>query len=67
MGLEASAETVAASINTALGYDAGTLLSVHALGAGRFVLNTLAIRPNLGDAARAAERLMQTCLWLCRL
>ena len=54
MRLDASAETVAASINTSLGYDAGTLLSVHALGAGRFVLNTLAIRPPGHQPARRA-------------
>jgi hypothetical protein len=61
MMLDASAETVAASINTSLGYDAGTLLSVHALGAGRFVLSTLAIRPNLGTSP-PAERLLRNLL-----
>jgi hypothetical protein len=61
MSLDASAETIAASISTSLGYDAGTLLSVHALGAGRFVLNTLSIRPNLGTSP-PAERLLRNLL-----
>ena len=61
MGLDASAETVAASINASLGYDAGTLMSIHQLGAGRFVLNTLSIRPNLG-ASPPAERLLRNLL-----
>jgi hypothetical protein len=52
---------VAASINTSLSYDAGTLLSVHTLGAGRFVLNTLSIRPYLG-ASPPAERLLRNLL-----
>jgi hypothetical protein len=54
-------ETIAASINTALNYDSGTLLTVHELGAGRFILNTLAIRPNL-DHVPAAERLLRNLL-----
>ncbi len=61
MSLDGSAETVAASINASLGYDAGTLMSVHTLGAGRFVLNTLSIRPNLG-ASPPAERLLRNLL-----
>jgi hypothetical protein len=61
MSLDGAAETVAASINTSLGYDAGTLMSVHTLGAGRFVLNTLSIRPNLG-ASPPAERLLRNLL-----
>jgi hypothetical protein len=60
-GLDASAETVAASINASLGYDAATLMSVHQLGAGRFILNTLAIRQNLG-AVPPAERLLRNLL-----
>jgi hypothetical protein len=59
--LDASAETVAASINASLGYDSGTLMSVHQLGAGRFILNTLAIRQNLGGVP-PAERLLRNLL-----
>ncbi len=61
MGLDAPAETVAASINASFGYDSGTLVSVHELGAGRFILNTLAIRPNLGGDP-PAERLLRNLL-----
>ncbi len=61
MGLDTPAETVAASINTCFGYDAGTLLSVHELGAGRIILNTLAIRPNLGGVP-PAEWLLRNLL-----
>jgi hypothetical protein len=60
-GLDAPAETVAASINACFGYDSGTLVSVHELGAGRFILNTLAIRPNLGGVP-PAERLLRNLL-----
>ncbi|MFV2065939.1 MAG: hypothetical protein ACC645_03095 [Pirellulales bacterium] len=44
VGQDAPAEVVAGAINTSIGYSAGLLTSVHPLGAGRFVLNTLHIR-----------------------
>ena len=60
-GLDGPTETIAASINSSLGYDSGTLLSIHQLGTGRFLLNTLAIRSNLGSVP-AAERLLRNLL-----
>jgi len=51
----------AASINTSFTYDSGTLLSVHPLGAGRFVLNTLGICERLGEDP-AAERLLRNMI-----
>ncbi|MBM3242244.1 glycoside hydrolase family 2 [Candidatus Poribacteria bacterium] len=47
-GQEPPAEAVAGAINTALGYSSGLLVSVYNLGAGRFFLNTLRLRENLG-------------------
>ena len=55
------AEVVAGAINTTLGYGAGLLVSVHELDAGRFVLNTLHIRDNLGRDP-VAERLLRNLL-----
>ena len=57
---EAPAEVVAGAINTSIDYSAGLFVSVHALGAGRFVLNTLNIRQNLGRPA--ADRLLLNML-----
>ncbi len=55
------AEVVAAAINTSQAYSSGLLLAVHRLGAGRLVLNTLAIREPLGRHP-AAERLLRNML-----
>jgi hypothetical protein len=55
------AEAVAGAINAAQGYSSGLLVAVHELGAGRFVLNTLRIRENLGPDP-AAERLLRNML-----
>jgi hypothetical protein len=55
------AEAVAGAINAAQDYSSGLLVSVHDLAAGRFVLNTLRIRENLGRHP-AAERLLRNLL-----
>jgi hypothetical protein len=60
--LDVPAELVAATINTSMGYDAGLLMGVYRLGAGRFVLNTLAIGDQLGRDP-VADRLL--CNLLC--
>jgi hypothetical protein len=60
-GQEAPAEAVAGAINAAQGYSSGLLVAVHNLGAGRFILNTLRIRENLGPNP-AAERLLRNML-----
>jgi hypothetical protein len=54
-------EAVAGSIHTSCGYSSGLLLSVHEFGAGRFILNTLWIRENLGNVP-VAERLLRNML-----
>lgn len=59
--LDAPAELVAACINTANGYDSAVLLAVYRLGAGRFVLNTLAIGEQLGQDP-VAERLLRNLI-----
>lgn len=58
---EPPAEAVAGAINASQAYSSGLLVAVHRLGAGRFILNTLAIRENLG-AHPAAERLLRNML-----
>jgi hypothetical protein len=60
-GQDPPAEAVAGAINTALGYSSGLLVSVYNLGAGRFFLNTLRIRENLGKHP-ASERLLLNML-----
>ena len=60
-GQDAPAEVVAGSINTACGYSSGLLVAVYNLGAGRFTLNTLRIRENLGGDP-VAERLLRNML-----
>jgi len=59
--LDVPAELVAASINASFTYDSGTLVSVHQLGAGRFILNTLGICDRLGEDP-AAERLLRNMI-----
>ncbi|MDE0299927.1 MAG: glycoside hydrolase family 2 [Candidatus Poribacteria bacterium] len=61
-GQDVPAEVVAGAINTGQGsYASGLLLSVNDLGAGRFILNTLRIRENLGNDP-VAERLLRNML-----
>ena len=60
-GQDVPAEVVAGSINTACGYNSGLLVAVYNLGAGRFTLNTLRIRENLGSDP-VAERLVRNML-----
>jgi hypothetical protein len=59
-GQDPPAEVVAGAINTSQAYSSGLLLSVHNLS-GRFILNTLRIRENLGTHP-AAERLLRNLL-----
>ena len=54
-------EIVAGAIQTALGYDSGLLTAVHSYGKGRFVLNTLRIRDNLGTDP-VAERILRNMI-----
>ncbi len=63
VGLDPPDETVAAGINAAwpAPYVSGVFVGVHRLGAGRFVLNTLRIRENLGPNP-VAERLLRNLL-----
>ena len=61
VGQDVPAEVVAGAINTSIDYSAGLFTSVHSLGAGRFVLNTLHIRENLGSHP-AADRLLLNML-----
>ena len=55
------AEAVAGAIKASQDYSSGLMLSVYRLGAGRFILNTLLIRENLGTHP-AAERLLRNLL-----
>jgi hypothetical protein len=55
------AEIVAGAIHTACGYNSGLTLGVYKLGEGRFTLNTLRIRENLGGDP-VAERLLRNML-----
>jgi hypothetical protein len=60
-GQDPPAEAVAGAIKASQGYASGLMTTVYNLGAGRFVLNTLAIRENLGGHP-AAERLLRNTL-----
>ena len=62
-GQDAPAEAVAGSIDTSFTdcYCSGLTVAVHNLGAGRFTLNTLRIRENLG-VDPVAERLLRNML-----
>lgn len=60
-GQQPPAEVVAGAINTSQAYSSGLLVAVYKLGAGRFVLNTLAIREQLGRHP-AAERILRNML-----
>ncbi|MBE3071145.1 MAG: glycoside hydrolase family 2, partial [Planctomycetes bacterium] len=66
VGQDPPAEAVAGAINAAQGYSSGLMVAVYDLGAGRFVLNTLRVRENLGRHP-AAERLLRNMLrWAAR-
>jgi len=60
-GQDAPAEVVAGAISTSCGYSSGLTVGVFNLGAGRFTLNTLRIRENLGGDP-VAERLLRNML-----
>ena len=60
-GLDVPEDLLCGGIRAQLGYQAGLLLATYRLGAGRFVLNTLRIRENLGTDP-VAERLLRNLL-----
>ncbi len=60
-GQDPPLEAVAGGINASIGYSSGLMVAVHRLGEGRFILNTLQIRQNLGTHP-AAERLLRNML-----
>jgi Glycosyl hydrolases family 2, TIM barrel domain/Glycosyl hydrolases family 2, sugar binding domain/Glycosyl hydrolases family 2 len=60
-GQDSPAEAVAGAIKASQDYSSGLMLAVDRFGAGRFVLNTLRIRENLGTHP-AAERLLRNLL-----
>jgi hypothetical protein len=55
------AEAVCGANDASIAYSSGLMLSVHTLGAGRFVLNTLRLREQLGQHP-AADRLLVNLL-----
>jgi len=60
-GQDPPAEAVAGGIKASQDYSSGLFVAVHELGAGRFILNTLRIRENLGRHP-AAEHLLRNML-----
>jgi len=60
-GQEPPAEAVAGAIKASQDYASGLRVSVYPFGVGRFILNTLLIRENLGNHP-AAERLLRNLL-----
>lgn len=60
-GQDPPAKAVAGAIKASQDYSSSLMVSVHNLGAGRFVLNTLRIRENLAGNP-AAERLLRNML-----
>jgi hypothetical protein len=60
-GQDPPEEAVAGACDASFDYSSGLLLAVHRLGAGRVVLNTLAIRGGLGRNP-VAERLLRNLL-----
>ena len=60
-GQDVPTEAVAGAINTCLGYSSGLTVAVYDLGAGKFTLNSLRIRDNLGTDP-VAERLLRNML-----
>ena len=60
-GLHPPLEAVGGALDTSQAYQSDLLISVHTLGQGRVVLNSLKIRENLGPQP-AAERLLRNLL-----
>jgi len=60
-GQDPPAEAVAGAIKSSQDYASGLLVAVYDFGGGRFILNTLLIRENLGRHP-AAERLLRNTL-----
>ena len=60
-GAEDPAEAIAGANNVSCGYASGLMTAVYPFGAGRFLLNTLNIRENLGTDP-SAERLLRNLL-----
>ena len=60
-GQDPPAEAVAGAIKASQDYSSGLMLEVHELGSGRFILNTLRIREQLG-VHPAADRLLVNLL-----
>jgi hypothetical protein len=60
-GLQPPLDAVAGALDTSEGYHSDLQICVNALGEGRFILNTLEIRANLG-LVPAAERLLRNML-----
>lgn len=56
-GLQPPLEAVSGALDTSEGYHSELLVSVHNLGEGRFILNSLKIRENLGQVPVAARLL----------
>jgi hypothetical protein len=63
-GQSAPEEVVAGMINTAIAYNSGLTVSVHRVGKGRVVLNSLLVRENLSRERchSVAERLLRNLL-----
>jgi hypothetical protein len=61
VGQDPPTEAVAGAIKASQDYSSGLMLAVYDSGAGRFILNTLLIRENLGTHP-AAERLLRNLL-----
>ncbi len=60
-GQDAPDAAVAGAVKASQDYDSGLMLAIYRLGAGRFVVNTLRIRENLGTHP-VAERLLRNLL-----
>ena len=60
-GQDAPVAAVAGAVKASQDYDSGLMLAIYRLGAGRFVVNTLRVRENLGTHP-VAERLLRNLL-----
>lgn len=58
IGQDAPAEAVAGAIKASEDYSSGLMIAVYPFGSGRFILNNLLVRENLGTHP-AAERLLR--------
>jgi hypothetical protein len=61
MDIQPATEPIAGAINASWGYQSGLILGSYEFGAGRFILNSLRIRENLGQVPQA-ERLIRNML-----